>query len=96
MQRLLILVERQIEAAVPVCLGRWRVGLDLLVVEGVLVGHVDLLRLGLGNDLQREDVVDVGGFQHEGAGAVDGVLVAFGNFEGRVGGVLVDGDHVQT
>lgn len=95
-QRLVVLVQRQIESAVPVCLGRWRVGLDFLVVKGMLVGHVDLLGLGLGNDLEGEDVVDVRSLQHQGTWAVDGVLVALGNFERRVCGVLIDSNHVQT
>lgn len=96
MQRLLVLLEREIEAAVPVRLGGSRVALDFLVVEGVLVSHVDLLGVRLDNDLQWEDVVDVGSLEHERAGAVDRVLVALGNLERRIRGVLVDGDHVQV
>lgn len=96
MQRLLVLLEREIEAAVPVRLGGSRVALDFLVVEGVLVSHVDLLGVRLDNDLQGEDVVDVGSLEHERAGAVDRVLVALGNLERRIRGVLVDGDHVQV
>jgi hypothetical protein len=42
-QRLLILLQREIESAVPVRLGRGRIALDFGIVEGVLVGHVDLV-----------------------------------------------------
>jgi hypothetical protein len=42
-QRLLVLLQGEIESAVPVCLGCGRITLDLRVVEGVLVGHVDLV-----------------------------------------------------
>ena len=62
----------------------------------MLVRHLDLVGLGLAHDLQREDIVDVGGLEHESAGAVDGVLVAFGCLERGIGGVFVDGDHVQV
>jgi hypothetical protein len=41
--RLVILLQRKIEAAVSVGLGRRRISLDFLVVEGVLVSHVDLV-----------------------------------------------------
>jgi hypothetical protein len=41
--RLVILLQGKIEAAVPVGLGRRRIGLNLLVIEGVLVSHVDLV-----------------------------------------------------
>lgn len=58
--------------------------------------HADLLGLRLLDDLQREDVVDVGSLEHERAGAVDRVLVALGDLERCIRGVLVDGDHVQA
>jgi hypothetical protein len=40
-QRFLVLLQGQVEAAVPVCLGRRWVALNFWVVEGVLVCHVD-------------------------------------------------------
>lgn len=89
----LLVVGGQVELAVLVGLGCW--GLRLLggVVEGVAVGHVDLLRLQY--DLVGEVVVDVRGLLGEGGRLVDDVLGTLGCLERCVGGVLVDGDHVQ-
>ena len=93
---LLVGSERKIEAAVFVGLGCRGVGLLGGVVEGVLVGHLDLVALGLLDNLRGEDVVDVGGLLLEGARGVDLVLVALADLERRIGGVLVDSDHVQA
>ncbi len=84
---------RQIEATVLVDLGRQRLRLLGGVVEGVLVGHLDLLRLE--DYLVGKVVVDVGGLLRQRAGLVDAVLASLGRVERRVGGVLVHGDHVQ-
>ena len=62
----------------------------------MLVGHADLVGLGFRNNLEREDVVDVGGLEHQSTRAVDGVLVALRNLERRICSVLVDSNHVQT
>lgn len=86
----------EIETAVLVCLGGGGVSVLRGVVEGVAVRHLELGGLGLGDDLVGKVVVDVGGFLGEGSGLVDGVLAAVGGVEGRIGGVLVDGDHVQV
>ncbi len=40
-------------------------------------------------------MVDVGRLLGQGAGLVDAVLASLGCLERRVGGVLVDGDHVE-
>ena len=89
----ILLGGRQIEATVLVDLGRQRLRLLGGVVEGVLVGHLHLLRLE--DDLVGKVVVDVGGLLRQRAGLVDAVLASLGRVERRVGGVLVDGDHVQ-
>lgn len=90
-----LLVGRQVELAVLVHLGCRRFRLLGGVVEGVVVGHLDLLRLALQHDLVGEVVVDVGSFLSERCGLVDALLGALGRLEGRIGGVLVDGHHVQ-
>lgn len=40
-------------------------------------------------------MVDIGGLLGESGGLVDGVLTTIGSIEGSIGGVLVDGDHVE-
>lgn len=65
-------------------------------MEGVGVGHLDLVRVVLAHDLVGEVVVDVGGLLGEGRGLVDNVLTAIGSLQGSVGGVLVDGHHIQV
>lgn len=92
----LLIVSGEVEAAVLVGLAGGRVGVLGGVVEGVGVGHVDLGRLALGDDLVSEVVVDIGGLLGQGAGLVEGVLAAVGGIEGRVGGVLVDRHHVEV
>ena len=94
-QRVLVLFQREVEAPVLVRLRGERLRLFGRVVKWVLVRHLDPGRLGLGDDLVGKVVVDKGRFEGEGAGEVDGFLVAFGRFERRVGGVLVDADHVE-
>ena len=60
----------------------------------MLVGHVDLV--GLLDNLRGEDVVDVSGLLLEGARSVDCVLVALAHLKRRIGGVLVDSNHVEA
>lgn len=96
MQRFFVLVQGQIETTVPVSLGRGRVALVILVVKGMLVWHVNLVGLRLLHNLEWEDVVDVRGFEHEGAGAVDGVFVTLGDLKRCICCVLIDRNHVQV
>lgn len=92
----LLLAGGEIEAAVLVGLGGRGDGLLGGVVEGVLVGHGDLVGLVLDNDLVGKVVVDEGGLLSKGVGLVDAILGALGSVEGSVGGVLVDGDKVES
>lgn len=91
----LLVGDGEIEAAVLVGLAGRGVGLLGSVVEGVLVGHVGAVRVVLDHSLVREVVVDVGSLLGERGWLVDGVLVALGGVHRGVGGVLVNGDHVQ-
>lgn len=91
----LLVGDGEVEAAVLVGLACGWVGLLGGVVEGVLVGHVGAVGIVLDHRLVREVVVDVGGLLGERGGLVDGVLVTLGGVHRGVGGVLVDGDHVQ-
>lgn len=96
-QRLLVALQGQVEAAVLVALGGRGLGLLAGVVEGVGVVELDLGVLGLVNGLEGEVVVDEGRFHGQGAGGVDRLLLArgLGHLHGGVDGVLVDGDQVE-
>lgn len=92
----LLLAGGEVEAAVLVGLGGRGDVLLGGVVEGVLVGHVDLLGLVLDNDLVGEVVVDEGSLLGKGVGLVDAILRALGSLERPIRGVLVDGDKVES
>lgn len=92
----LLLVGGEIESPVLVSLAGRRIGVIGGVVEGVSVGHLNLGRVVLGHDLVGKVVVDVGGLLGEGRGLVDDVLATVGSLQGSVGGVLVDGHHIQV
>ena len=86
---LLLGLQREVELSVSV--GTRSQGLGLLGrVEGV--GVLEGLSLGLVDDLACKVLVDVGGFERERSGRVDGVgLVSVGR---GVGCVLVDSDKI--
>ena len=92
--------EGEVEAAVLEALGGQGFGLLLGVIEGVSVGELELVGLGLDDGLEGEVVVDDGGFESEIGGGVDGLSGSLGGggigeFHGGVRGVLVDGDKVN-
>lgn len=93
---LLLVVSGQVELAVLVGLAGGGVGVLGRVVEGVGVGELQLLRLVLDDNLVGEVVVDVGSLLGQGAGLVEGILAAVGGIKRSVGGVLVDGNHVES
>lgn len=92
----LLLAGGEVKAAVLISLGGRGHVLLGGVVEGVLVGHVDLLGLVLDDNLVGEVVVDEGGLLSKGVGLVDAILGTLGSVERSVGGVLVDGDKVES
>lgn len=92
----LLLAGGEVEAAVLVGLGGRGDVLLGGVVEGVLVGHVDLVGLALDDNLVGEVVVDKGSLLGKGVGLVDAILGTLGSLERRIGGVLVDGDKVES
>lgn len=91
----LLAVGGEVELAVLVGLAGRRVRVLGGVVEGVGVGHLELLALALDDDLVGKVVVDVGSLLGESAGHVEAVLGAVRGVHGGVGGVLVDSDHVE-
>ncbi|KAJ0164231.1 hypothetical protein CTA2_1486 [Colletotrichum tanaceti] len=91
----LLAVGGEVELAVLVGLGGGRVRVLGGIVERVGVGHLDLLALILDDNLVGEVVVDVGGLLSKSAGHVEAVLGAVRGVHGRVGGILVDSDHVE-
>lgn len=98
----LVALERQVEPAVLVRLGRQGVGLVAGAIEWVGVGEFDLVVWVFEHRLEGEVVVDHGGFHGEVAGGVDAVgldtrLRRRGlRFQRCIGGVLVDRDQVDA
>lgn len=90
--KLLFFIDGKVELPVLVKSGRRRFGLDFGGVEGVGVGGIRL-GFGVGRDLRREVVRDVGGLEREGAGRVNVAGVVRVNR--GVSGILVDGDVVE-
>lgn len=96
-ERLLVILQGQVEPSVLVSLGgKWFCLLGG-VVEGVRVVEGDLGFLGFYHGLQSKVVVDECGFQSKSTGGVDRLLLA-----GRVGrlhrgicSILVDGDQID-
>lgn len=91
----LLVVGRKIESSVLVGLAGGGIGVLRGVVEGVGVGHGDLGRLALVNNLVGEVVVDVGGLLGKCSGLVDSVLATVSGIERSISGIFVDGDHVE-
>lgn len=90
--KLLFFIDGKVELPVLVQSGRRRFRLDFGRVERVGVGGIRL-RFGVGRDLRREVVRDVGGLEREGTGRINVANVIRVNR--GVGGVLVDGDVVE-